>query len=122
MVWAEWAKQVTARCKAVVLFGALAEMLAEKLAADREPRAVSEAQPAASGQLPASKVVRVETLAEAVNAAADLAVSGDVVLLSPGGTSYGAFVDFEERGQVFRELVKRLETGDYPLFSLQSLT
>ena len=45
---------------------------------------------------------------EAVHAAATLAVSGDVVLLSPGGTSYDAFVDFEERGQVFRELVKQI--------------
>ena len=33
---------------------------------------------------------------------------GDVVLLSPGGTSFDAFRDFEERGIKFRELVDRL--------------
>jgi UDP-N-acetylmuramoylalanine-D-glutamate ligase len=97
-----------ARCKAVVLFGALAEMLEEKLAVSREPSAVSTEMPAASRQPPVAQVVRVETLAEAVHAAATLANPGDVVLLSPGGTSYDAFVDFEERGKVFRELVQKL--------------
>lgn len=32
-----------------------------------------------------------------------------VVLLSPGGTSYDAYKDFEERGEHFRKLVKALE-------------
>ena len=33
---------------------------------------------------------------------------GEVVLLSPGGTSYDAFKDFEERGQFFRDWVNQL--------------
>jgi len=32
-----------------------------------------------------------------------------VVLLSPGGTSFDAFADFEARGQAFRDLVAGLE-------------
>ena len=32
----------------------------------------------------------------------------DVVLLSPGCTSYDAFKDFEERGQAFRKWVNEL--------------
>ena len=51
---------------------------------------------------------RVMTLDEAVNCAAALAKPGDVVLLSPGGTSYDAYLDFAERGEHFRQLVLKL--------------
>ena len=40
--------------------------------------------------------------------AARLADDGDVVLLSPGGTSYDAFEDFAARGAAFKEMVRRL--------------
>ena len=40
--------------------------------------------------------------------AAGTAVSGDIVLLSPGGTSFDAFDNFEERGRLFRQLVNEL--------------
>ena len=36
------------------------------------------------------------------------AEEGDVVLLSPGGTSYDAYKDFEARGDHFRQLVMAL--------------
>lgn len=48
----------------------------------------------------------VATLAEAVAAAREAARPGDVVLLSPGYKSFDQFRDFEERGDVFRELVR----------------
>jgi UDP-N-acetylmuramoylalanine--D-glutamate ligase len=54
------------------------------------------------------EIVRVETLEEAVEAAARLGRPGDVVLLSPGGTSFDAFQDFAERGDRFKDLVKKL--------------
>ena len=57
---------------------------------------------------PADLVSRVETLQEAVHCAAGLAQPGDVVLLSPGGTSYDAYRDFAERGERFRQLVSQL--------------
>ena len=53
-------------------------------------------------------VTRVDTLAEAVSAAVGVAKAGDVVLLSPGGTSYDAYTDFAARGVHFRELVNAL--------------
>jgi len=53
-------------------------------------------------------VTRVETLDEAVEGAAKIAESGDVVLLSPGGTSYDAYQDFAARGEHFRQLVMAL--------------
>jgi UDP-N-acetylmuramoylalanine--D-glutamate ligase len=53
-------------------------------------------------------VTRVETLDEAVKRAAEVAQTGDIVLLSPGGTSYDAYKDFAERGEHFRQLVNQL--------------
>jgi UDP-N-acetylmuramoylalanine--D-glutamate ligase len=53
-------------------------------------------------------VVRCATLQEAIKIAHNQAESGDVVLLSPGCTSYDAFKDFEERGQAFRQWVNEL--------------
>ena len=51
---------------------------------------------------------RVQSLDKAVAQAAAVAQPGDVVLLSPGGTSYDAYVDFAERGEHFRQLVSEL--------------
>lgn len=56
----------------------------------------------------ADAITRVETLAEAVKLAQESAQAGDVVLLSPGGTSYDAYKDFAERGDHFRQLVSEL--------------
>jgi UDP-N-acetylmuramoylalanine--D-glutamate ligase len=47
-------------------------------------------------------------LAEAVRAASDAVSPGDVVLLSPGGTSFDEFVDFAERGECFKRWVSEL--------------
>lgn len=51
---------------------------------------------------------RCKGLQEAVNAAAQIAAPGDVVLLSPGGTSYDEFRDFEMRGEAYRQWVMSL--------------
>ncbi|MBZ0277137.1 MAG: UDP-N-acetylmuramoyl-L-alanine--D-glutamate ligase, partial [Anaerolineae bacterium] len=53
-------------------------------------------------------VTQVATLEEAVHEAVQWAKPGDVVLLSPGGTSYDAYVDFEARGEHFRRIVSEL--------------
>ena len=47
-------------------------------------------------------------LQEAVQVAAKIIRPGDVVLLSPGGTSFDEFRDFEERGECFAKMVKDL--------------
>jgi UDP-N-acetylmuramoylalanine--D-glutamate ligase len=47
-------------------------------------------------------------LQEAVQAAAAAAEPGDVILLSPGGTSFDEFKNFEERGEYFRTWVNQL--------------
>ncbi len=55
-----------------------------------------------------NQITQVETLDEAVKQASKLASDGDIVLLSPGGTSYDAYNDFAQRGEHFRQLVSEL--------------
>jgi UDP-N-acetylmuramoylalanine--D-glutamate ligase len=50
----------------------------------------------------------VENLQAAIRKAAEMAENGDVVLFSPGGTSFDEFKDFEERGEKFRTWVHQL--------------
>ena len=51
---------------------------------------------------------RVANLGEAVVRAAEMARSGETVLLSPGCSSYDMFKNFEERGEKYRQCVKAL--------------
>jgi len=53
-------------------------------------------------------VVHANGLHEAVIKAAEVAEAGDVVLFSPGGTSYDEFKDFAERGERFTAWVQEL--------------
>lgn len=48
------------------------------------------------------------TLKEAVSAAYSQALPGDIVLLSPGCTSFDEFTSYAERGRLFQEWVKAL--------------
>ena len=53
-------------------------------------------------------IQRVHGLQDAVQEAAAVAEAGDVVLLSPGGTSFDEFKDFAERGERFKTWVQEL--------------
>ncbi|MCY4393444.1 MAG: UDP-N-acetylmuramoyl-L-alanine--D-glutamate ligase [Chloroflexi bacterium] len=79
------------RCRAAICFGEAATPFAEAMAGS------------------VGTVARVETLAEAVEAAAAIAQDGDAVLLSPAGTSFDAYPRFEARGDAFAALVAALE-------------
>jgi len=92
--WDAWARLVRQRVRVLVAFGEAADLILEALAQ-------------AEGPLP-EQVLRAEGLEEAVRLAHRVARPGDVVLLSPGGTSFDAFRDFAERGERFRAWVNAL--------------
>jgi len=60
-------------------------------------------------------ITKVATLSQAVKAAYKLAKPGETVLLSPACASYDMFTDFEERGRVFKEEVRKLQIQDVRL-------
>ena len=53
--------------------------------------------------------IEKDTFEEAVSAAAGLAEAGDLVLLSPACASWDMFNSYEERGQLFKQLVLAME-------------
>lgn len=88
------------RTRGVVLFGPAAGIIGRALS-----EAVERCQ-IPRDDLPA--IERRDSLEEAVIMARRLARPGDIVLLSPGGTSFDAFKDFTERGVFFKDLVRAL--------------
>ena len=54
------------------------------------------------------EVVHAETLENALRKANAVAVPGDVVLLAPACASFDQFKNYEQRGQVFKEIVRGL--------------
>ncbi|MBR3600224.1 MAG: UDP-N-acetylmuramoyl-L-alanine--D-glutamate ligase, partial [Lachnospiraceae bacterium] len=53
-------------------------------------------------------IVYVESLEEAVKYCFENAVSGECVLLSPACASWGMFDNYEQRGDIFKEIVNKL--------------
>ncbi|EIK98041.1 UDP-N-acetylmuramoyl-L-alanyl-D-glutamate synthetase [Pseudomonas sp. M47T1] len=80
---------VAAHCRAVVLLGRDAELIAAVLGDD-------------------VPLVRVNTLDEAVEQCAALTQPGDAVLLSPACASLDMFKNYEERGRLFAQAVEGL--------------
>lgn len=54
------------------------------------------------------EILHCKTYEEVVKTARDKAVPGDVVVLSPGSTSFDMFANFMERGELFKRLVNQL--------------
>jgi UDP-N-acetylmuramoylalanine--D-glutamate ligase len=56
-----------------------------------------------------AKLVECGTIKNAVNQIFEIAIAGDVALLSPACASFDQFKDFEERGIAFKKLVNKLQ-------------
>jgi UDP-N-acetylmuramoylalanine--D-glutamate ligase len=93
--WEDLAQLIHERVDHVVVFG------------EASPKILKAIGPQQPGRRPFT-LSNCPTLQEAVQAVTDVAEAGDVVLLSPGGTSFDQFKDFEERGEYFRLWVKQL--------------
>ncbi len=90
-------------------FAALVHERVDHLVAFGEARSII--QKAVGGADPGQRPFTFDSCAglhDAVRAAALVISTGDVVLLSPGGTSFDEFRDFEERGEAFRQWVMEL--------------
>jgi UDP-N-acetylmuramoylalanine--D-glutamate ligase len=59
-------------------------------------------------QIKGVEVVHAETLENALRKAHAVAMPGDVVLLAPACASFDQFKNYEERGRVFKEIVRGL--------------
>ncbi|MGO8791832.1 MAG: UDP-N-acetylmuramoyl-L-alanine--D-glutamate ligase [Terriglobia bacterium] len=76
----------------------------------REVLVIGAAAPVITEQLAGStELVQAGDLATAVYEAFARSRPGDTVLLAPACSSFDQFKDYEQRGRVFKELVKRLE-------------
>lgn len=91
----EFAKEIVKRVKAVVLL---------------EGTATSELESGIRGQESGMKILgKFNNFKEAVSVARNFAKPGDVVLLSPGCTSFGMFKNEFDRGEQFRKIVLSLK-------------
>jgi UDP-N-acetylmuramoylalanine--D-glutamate ligase len=81
-----------AKAKAALLIGAAANKIASQLG-------------------DATHVVQCGTLAAAIQQAHRVASPGDTVLLAPACASFDQFESFEQRGRIFKELVRALGEG-----------
>jgi UDP-N-acetylmuramoylalanine--D-glutamate ligase len=93
----DWARMIRTRVEHVVLFGEASNLIRSALA---------------RASYPADRIAQVDSIPAAVKAASDVARAGQVVLLSPGCTSYDMFRDFEQRGDAFAAAVRELIDRD----------
>ncbi len=94
--WNQFADLVLERVRSVILFGEAADLIEDALLSAQK-----------EGQL-GVPYIKCTGLKAAVQQAAEIVQSGEVVLFSPGGTSFDEFVDFAERGEYFRQCVQKL--------------
>ena len=65
-------------------------------------------------EAPAVRTILAEDMARAFADAAAEARPGDTVILAPGAPSFDAFVNFQARGDAFKDAVRRLEAAAVP--------
>lgn len=90
--YGEWIDAFEGKVKELVLIGQTREAIAET-----------------AREHGFTNIILKDTLEEAVETCYAHAKDGDAVLLSPACASWGMFTDYEERGRIFKEIVKSLK-------------
>ena len=89
-------KAILTVCDRIVLCGENADLIFNSIESECVP-----------GSYQIKKAVNYD---EAIRLATEWAKPGEIIILSPAGTSYDSFRHFEERGNLFKELVHKLGT------------
>ena len=90
------AKPIVANVSKLILVGATAPKIEEVVVQELEMQ---------GKELP---IYHCNTLQETVEKAYEIANSDEIVLFSPASASFDMFKNFEERGEMFKELVNQL--------------
>lgn len=88
---------INEKVKTLVLLGATADKIE---AAVKGYKAYDESK---------CRIIRVNSMEEAVEAARKSAVSGDIITLSPASASFDSYKNFEERGRHYKSIVNALK-------------
>ncbi len=91
-----WGRRIAGTVRELVLFGECARLVEAA---------------ARAGGMPPERIHHAGTVNDAIPLARRLARPGDAILLSPGGTSYDQYQDFEQRGSAFAAAVRALDGG-----------
>ncbi len=89
-------KLITEKVKTAIIMGATGPKI---------EKAILEAENYSEGN---PRIIKVRNMEEAVNAAFECAVKGDIVSMSPASASFDLYKNFEERGEHFKSLVNDL--------------
>jgi UDP-N-acetylmuramoylalanine--D-glutamate ligase len=107
----EWAALISQRAHHVVLLGEMSDLVQEAITSVNSSSSTTQPSTRLSTDPRTTPTIsRARSMDEAVAQADRVAQTGDVVLLSPGGTSYDMYHDFEERGRDFQRAVEALQS------------
>ena len=87
----EWIAEFPGKVKTLILMGQTADKIEQT-----------------ARRMGFENIVRVNSMEEAVHYCYEHSVPGDAVLLSPCCASWGMFKNYEERGEIFKTLVRAL--------------
>lgn len=88
----QWISSFDGKVKCLIVMGATADAIEQS-----------------ARSLGFEEVIHAQTLEEAMEIARQKALPGEAVLLSPACASWGMFKNYEVRGQVFKEIVRRFK-------------